>query len=133
MEHIKNINIVKDKIGEWKPSSVAFIRDIFYQGRIEDISGDYFSILTMTLLYQPYIKHSTRNGTYYGWPNLNEKFWKIVIEFRDIHQFCLKNIASEIQTSLRLMIVVYSNLKILICIFLTMRMAAFPFMQRKVI
>lgn len=99
MKRLENAEIIDNLIEDWSTTNIAFIREINFCGRIQQIDGRYTSLLKIVALYQSYEKHETRNGKYSGWPNIEDDFYEVSIEFKGIKELYLRGVGTDIQVS----------------------------------
>ena len=80
MDAIANLSVIEAAVGRWKPSDIAFIRELRFQGVHVLDDGTLTSSLMLRALLQP------RPPISAGWPDPRDKFWEVKIEFVGIRE-----------------------------------------------
>ena len=80
MSAIENVALVEAKVGRWKPTDIAFIRELRFTSAFELDDGTKTSRVALRVLLQP------RLPLFEGWPDPQGRFWEVQIEFDGVRE-----------------------------------------------
>jgi hypothetical protein len=92
---ITNIELIESQVGRWKPSDVAFIRELRFCGMKKGTDEELISpTLELIVLIQPRPLKSV------GWPDPSGKFWEASLKFEGVQKFRVnQNGAADLQVA----------------------------------
>ncbi len=80
-EPITNTHLIESAVGRWKPSDVAFIRELLFRGISKGSDEDLISpTLELLVLIQPRPPQSV------GWPDPDGRFWEARLKFEGVRE-----------------------------------------------